>query len=542
MNKNQLYTPNKGDTGYKKNTPSTFPEIKDCPEALRTAYSICLNCGFPSAIFWGEELSIYYNHEYAVILGDKHPAAFGTPAAQVYPEIWDTLSLQLNAITTNLKTLKLIDTLILLERHGYQEECYFDYTLSPLFDNRGNAVGIFNIAIETTKQKLNQRRSELINLFISQQHFAQPLTSCIDGCGLILKDALEDIPFHLLYMKTNNEKYKLVSFSGISEPNHELNWPIEELIVSGSFKYIDNLANFFIEPVVNFHTEPCLEAAIVPLKHEHSSLSGFLVAGISPRKRFDQHYLEFIQTVSWHIGACFSTATSFDQFVELEEEKDNLLGVISHELRTPITSIKAYSQLALRNLNKGGDIGSEGLLKRMDVQIAKLNLIVSDMLDGTNFRAGRISYRKENFDFDEMVATTVTVFEENNKQTFLLDLNSLQNFVGDRQRLKQVVSNLISNALKYTKENSEIRIKTAIVDKELHFSIEDHGIGIKQEEKTKIFERFYRSVNIKQYTYPGIGLGLFIAKEIIKHFGGKIWVISNPGHGATFHFNIPIIR
>jgi signal transduction histidine kinase len=540
MNKKHPNTPDMGEIGHNKNIPSILPEIKDCPEALRTAYTICLNCGFPSAIFWGEELSLYYNHEYALILGNKHPASFGKPAAEVYPEIWESLSLQFIAVKENLKTLKLIDTLLLLDRHGYQEECYFDYTLSPLFDNRGNVVGIFNIAIETTNQKLGQRRSELISLFISQQHFAQPLNNCIDGCGNILKDALEDIPFHLLYMRTNNKQYKLVSSSGINQPHHDINWPIDELLVSGSFKHIDNLTDFFTEPIVNLFPEPCLEALIVPLKHEHSSLSGFLVAGLSPRKRFDKHYLEFIQNISWHVGACFSTATSFDQFVELEEEKDNLLGVISHELRTPITSIKAYSQLAVRNLKKEGESDSEVLLKRMDMQVAKLNLIVSDMLDGTNFRAGRISYRKEKFDFDEMVGDTIAVFKENNKHTIVLDLNIIQQFEGDKQRLKQVVSNLISNALKYAMGDSEIRVRTTIVDNELHFSIQDQGIGIKEEEKTKIFERFYRSVNVKQYTYPGIGLGLFIAKEIIKHFGGKIWVNSKPGNGATFHFTIPI--
>lgn len=520
--------------------PIPRPLDSDWPETLKTSYSICANCGFPSVIYWGEELSLYYNQEYAHILGDKHPDAFGKPVAEVYPEVWETLSLQLESVRVNREILKFSDTLFLLERHGYLEECYFDYTLSPLFDINGAVVGVFNFAIETTLRKLSQRRTDLISKFISQQHYAQSVTSCVDGCRLILEEALEDIPFHLLYIKSNNDNYKLVSSSGIKQPHQDINWPIDEVLRSGTYKHIENLSDFFADPIVNLHSEPCVEAVIVPLKHEYSSLSSYLVAGLSPRKRFCNIYLEFIQSVSWHMGACLSSATSFDQFVELEEEKDNLLAVISHELKTPMTSIIAYAQIVKRNLTNRGESLSDALLEHMEDQITKLSTIINDMVDGSNLRTGKIIYRKQEFSFDRMVKSTVSAFEKNNKQSILLDLNIDKEFLGDEQRLKQVVDNLISNALKYSAAESEIKIRTKIIDDQLNFCIQDNGIGIKPEDRDKIFEPFYRGVSVKQYTTPGIGLGLFIANEIIKFFGGKIWVDSQPGSQAKFSFTLPL--
>lgn len=523
-----------------QNLTGLLPRSVDWPDTLKTAYSISLNCGFPNAIYWGEKYLLLYNNEYSVILGDKHPAAFGKPVEEVYPEIWETLRPQLQSITINRQTANFGDTLFLLKRQGYLEECYFNYTLSPIFDANGHIVGIFNIALETTERRLALRRNETIKKIVEKQHFTLPLSECIHDCGIILQQATDDIPFYMTYIKSGKKHYKPVSASGIDPAIQGLHWPVDELIDSGTYQHIDDLSKVISQSIINSFREPCREAIIVPIQHDSCAVSGFLVCGLSPKRGFDQNYLNFIQSVGWHISACFSIATSFDQSRELEEEKENLLGVISHELKTPVTSIKGYTQIAVRELEKRGHSEAADLLRKMEKQIEKLGLIINDMMDGTNFKVGTVSFSEEKFDFDVMVKETVDIFRENTQQRISLNLNVQQSFKGDQRRLEQVVANLISNAIKYSPEDSEITITTNMVNQELMFSIQDEGIGIKPLELTKIFKRFYRAVNIKEYAYPGIGLGLFIVQQIVTHLGGKIWVDSTQDKGSTFHFSMPL--
>lgn len=523
---------------------SEITELNDpdiCSPALESALGICLSSGFPIAVYWGQNFTFFYNEEFTPILGDKHPKALGEDAKDVFAEIWDNLMQQLTTVFTQGTTIKMPDAPFLLNRHGYVEECYFDYTLSPIYNSQGKIEGIFNVVMETTNKVIGQRRDRLLNNLMQIESTVQPVEKCISNCKIILNENQQEIPFYLIYLKAKDNVYNLVASGGIAQIVDHQKWPIEDLIRSGHPVHLNSISDYLSEPIATFYPEPCCQAVIIPLKNTNAPISGYMVTGLSPRKKNDSEYLKFIKNIGSLIGSCLSSAFSFDEFLALEREKENLLGIVSHELKTPITSIKAYAQLVMRDLKKKGDVNNSQLMVKMAEQINKLNLVITDMLDGTNFNDGRIKFYNSEFSFDDLVLELLNeIPSPNNNNTIQIKLGGAGYYSGDRIRVSQVISNLLSNALKYSPDGGEILIETSKNNGNITFSITDQGIGINKDEQQKIFQRFYRSVNLKQYTYGGIGLGLFISGEIIKLMGGKLWCESEEGKGSIFHFTLPL--
>ncbi len=226
---------------------------------------------------------------------------------------------------------------------------------------------------------------------------------------------------------------------------------------------------------------------------------------------------------------------------ELERQKDEFLGIASHELKTPVTSIKAYGQALQTMFRRKGDIHASEQLGKMDAQINKLTNLIGDLLDVTKIQSGRLEFHETSFDFNTFVMEVTEELQhttENHKIT--LKLSKTKGVFGDRHRLGQVVTNLISNAIKYSPHSHNIVVKSESDAKNVTLCVQDFGIGIPKNKQDKIFEQFFRVSGPKQHTFPGLGLGLYISSEIIKRQGGKIWVNSNEGKGSTFCFNFPI--
>ncbi len=132
------------------------------PQSLRSALSICLESQFQIAIYWGTELSLVYNDSWSQILGEKHPWALGRPAREVWPEIWETIGPLFSHVLSTGQATRSKDALLAMHRRGFTEECYFDYTFSPIRDEAGQVGGIFNIVVETTFRVLEERRQRVL--------------------------------------------------------------------------------------------------------------------------------------------------------------------------------------------------------------------------------------------------------------------------------------------------------------------------------------------------------------------------------------------
>lgn len=239
----------------------------------------------------------------------------------------------------------------------------------------------------------------------------------------------------------------------------------------------------------------------------------------------------------------YGSNTDITDHKQLEQQKDNFLGVASHELKTPVTSIKAYTQVMEMMFRRAGDIKNADLLSKMDNQIDRLNTLIGDLLEVTKINTGRLEFKHLAFDFQEMAEEAIEDVQRTSlKHKIISALDFKRTITGDRERICQVITNLLTNAIKYSPDADQIFVCSEDLGRELKFSVKDLGIGIHPEEKDKIFGQFYRVSGSREHTFPGLGLGLYISAEIIKHLNGKIWVDSVEGKGSTFSFTLPAIE
>ena len=227
--------------------------------------------------------------------------------------------------------------------------------------------------------------------------------------------------------------------------------------------------------------------------------------------------------------------------LELVNRKDDFLSIASHELKTPVTSLKAYTQLLQMDAIENGDKKRESMLTKMDSQIDKLTSLITDLLDTSKMQNGKLIYNKTIFQLDELIKEIVEEIQVTNvSHKLIIEQNIPLQLYADRERISQVLSNLLSNATKYCPDCKNIIVKLEKKGELALCSVQDFGNGIVKTQQNKIFERFYRVTGNNLHTYPGLGLGLFIAKEIIERHSGKIWFESEVGKGSTFYFSLPI--
>ncbi|MBC7399022.1 MAG: PAS domain-containing sensor histidine kinase [Mucilaginibacter sp.] len=228
----------------------------------------------------------------------------------------------------------------------------------------------------------------------------------------------------------------------------------------------------------------------------------------------------------------------FEQVKELNAKKDEFIGLASHELKTPLTSISGYLQLL-------GNIVTEEKGKRFIaktiLQVKKLNTLVSDLLDVSSIEAGKLRYAVERFDIRQVIENVIELFAYGNcSHQITLDTNLAEIYIyGDANRVEQVLNNLLTNAIRYAPGSKQIIISLCVEEDQVKIGVRDFGVGIAPGKLEQIFSRFYR-VDEANPNISGLGIGLFLSQEIITRHHGKIWAESEPGVGSTFWFTLPL--
>lgn len=224
------------------------------------------------------------------------------------------------------------------------------------------------------------------------------------------------------------------------------------------------------------------------------------------------------------------------------EQKDEFISIASHELKTPVTSIKGYIQLLRYTFKEIDDSKIEEMLVKADSQITKLMSLISELLDVKKIETGQLKYHKEDFDLCQLVNGMVTELENfTDSHTLSFKTGSPCMVHADPNKIGQVVSNLLENAIKYSPANTPILVEVTAANGEACCTVQDFGMGIPADQLTKIFERFYRVDGKVENTFSGLGLGLYISAEIIKKHRGKLSVDSEYGKGSVFQFRLPLI-
>jgi two-component system phosphate regulon sensor histidine kinase PhoR len=235
------------------------------------------------------------------------------------------------------------------------------------------------------------------------------------------------------------------------------------------------------------------------------------------------------------------TATDIEDQKQEMERKDEFIGIASHELKTPLTSLKGYLQLIASYKKEDLPPIVKQYVTKASVSISKLQSLINDLLDVSKIKAGRLEYAIGDVNITDLMNLCV----ENARHvspayTFNIKVDSEYIVKGNQERLEQVLMNLINNAVKYSPVNKTVALTTHQMCNNVRVAVTDSGIGLSPDQKDKIFERFYR-VEDKQNMTSGLGMGLYISKEIINNHNGIIGVESEMGKGSTFYFELPLI-
>ena len=325
------------------------------PNNLRSAASIALNSGFPIAIYWGEDFNLLYNDSYSSILGNKHPWALGKPGHVAWAELWDGLINEFKSVLYNGESIRRPDALLLMQRYGYKEECYFDYTLSPIIGMDGKIGGVFNAVIETTYRVINERRTSIIQRLLQQLNSAKTREQSLQNCLALLTDASNDIPFFALYVvpEHDTDKVELEGASGITSHDAETAMFLyQQVIQSGTSAYIPNIDVYLRTPVMSSWGDTCREALVATITKGNAKVNGYIIMGVSPRKRLDADYRHFLESVALHVGTILNNGYSYEQrnALQREQQLNEELAATNEELNA-INDELAESQNKLAKLN-----------------------------------------------------------------------------------------------------------------------------------------------------------------------------------------------
>ncbi|EFH86186.1 PAS domain S-box protein [Ktedonobacter racemifer] len=285
----------------------------------------------------------------------------------------------------------------------------------------------------------------------------------------------------------------------------------------------------YLARTLEAHQELAAQQSLTPYEKEYVCKDGsrlpVLVGGIA----LEHHPRQAI---------CFVLDNSARK--ELEQRKDDFISMASHELRNPLTALALHTNLLHRQLARHGTLDQAPALSGMETQINKISRLVEELLDVSKMQAGRLEYREEMIDLDALLREIADTMQQTHPSHRILVGGAVRtSLLADRDRLGQVFINLLSNAIKYSPGAETVEMDLSASREMVTIRVQDHGLGIPREQCDKIFERFYRATGSRQRAIPGLGMGLYIVAEIVKHHGGSITVDSEVGKGSTFTVIFP---
>ena len=610
------------------------------PSALKQTVNMMLTTTFPVLICWGEDYIQLYNDAFRPIKGmTKHPQALGGSARDTYAEIWDTIGPMFAGVMQG-RAVGFPDFMVPLDRNGRLEDCYFDFSYSPIRDEQGQIGGILVICMETTakvmamqtaakaQQETASERDRLREFFMQapagicildgpelvfelvnplyQQLFpgrplrgkpvleavpeikGQPIWDVLQGVyhtgetfegkELLIPLArtdngpVEDRYFNFVYQARKNKAglvdgilvfvFEVTDMVGAQQALHQTNdqfrlaissanmgtWSADlstgQLTVSATGRKIHGLAadeQLSLEESILMVLPEYREQLTEVIRVAQEQLTSFEIEyQIRPRDGSPLKWLrstgKTYQDSNGQPAHITGTIMDITERKVYDQRKDEFLSIASHELKTPLTSIKAYNQL----MNRAADPKqlADFVTKSAD-HIRRLERLINDLLDVTKINAGKIVYAMEPFDFGQMIRPSVESIQHTAKQQLILESVAEVQYTGDHYRLEQVMNNFLSNAVKYSPGADKIIVKSIAVDNHILVSVQDFGIGIAKENLLNLFDRYYRVDNTSM-RFEGLGLGLFISSEILKRHKGSFWIESEVGKGSTFFFRLPL--
>ncbi len=539
--------------------------VSGWPQSLRTALSICLSSRYPICIIWGRDRLYLYNDAYTPILGAKHPWALGESYIKVWPEIWDSSIRPILETVERTGEASWCDNLLLvLQRRGFNEECYFSFSFAPTRIEDGSVGGVFTAITETTPQVVGERRLRMLRDLAAQSTRARTTRdACALACEVFAANA-QDASFALFHLAgPDGDSVQLVQQTGLpgdtaaAPPCGSLSdpaapWPLAEARRTGQPVVVTQLQSRFGALPGGPWPEPTHTAVVLPIARAgQCSPYGYLVAGISPRRALDEDYLSFLKLAASHVASAMANAEAYaeekrrsDALAEIDRAKTTFFSNVSHEFRTPLTLMLGPLE-DLLNRPEALPAAARSQLELTYRNSQRLLKLVNSLLDFSRLEAGRLQANYQPVDLGSLTAELAAVFRSTIEKAGLLyridcPPTTAQVFV-DRDLWEKIVFNLLSNAFKFTIAG-EVAVTVVETAAEVRLVVRDTGVGIPAAELPNVFRRFHRIGNPRSRTHEGTGIGLALSQELAKLHGGTIQVASELGVGTTFTVVLPTGR
>jgi signal transduction histidine kinase len=535
------------------------------PQSLRTSVSTCLNCSFPILIWWGPALVKLYNDAYRPILGAKHPRALGSAGEDVWPEIWHLIGPMLRRVMHQGEAAPAKDLLLPLRRHGYDEECYFSFSYSPIRDESGGVGGVFCPVIETTERVIGERRLHLLRAIAEYlTDLNTPAQACAAAMTCLRESGRHDFPFSAIYLIGDDPATaQLAGCAGFGPDGPACGetlrldgtldrtgaaTPFAAVVNSSETVMAENPSELLGALPVGPWSTPAERILLIPLGDGGARPAGLMLVGLNPHRPLDE-MRGFAELVAAQIAAAVAKARALveerrraEALAELDRAKTAFFSNISHEFRTPLTLMLGPLEEIQRKADSA-PVSEVRPLAEMAIRNAlRLQRLVNTLLDFSRIEAGRLHARYRPTDLARLTAELASSFHSALEQAglrYIVDCPPLsQPVYVDGDLWEKVVLNLLSNAFKFTL-HGEVRVELSEQPGAALLVVRDSGIGIAADQLPHIFDRFHRVEGTRGRSHEGTGIGLALVCDLVRLHGGEVTVASVPDQGSAFSVRIP---
>ncbi|WP_328976040.1 SpoIIE family protein phosphatase [Streptomyces canus] len=529
------------------------------PGPLVDTLRLMLTSDHGMALYWGAEFATLYNLGSTPIVGAKHPWALGRPYKEVFPEVWaHPVSSHFHYVTDTRKPLLVPDELLIMERHGFLEQCYFDSAFQPVLLDDGTAGGVLQILTETTGRVLGERRLRLLSETGTRTAGLPTPGEVARVVAEVAGSYPDEIPFLSLYLASEPGMQRPAASTGLrSAPETvslnaadgpEAAARLAQVVADGAPATLPAAA-FTGGSMAGQHAAasllPVEQALALPL-HSAGRVEGVLVVGVNPCFPPAGAYYDFLEVLASAVAGALSAALAHEEqrrraeaLAELDRAKTTFFANVSHEFRTPLTLLLGPLQQALADEDRPERREQLELAERGALRLLKQ---VNTLLDVARAEAGQTRPALEPVDLAGATAELAGVFRsafEAAGLTLEVDCPPLPKPVPlDREMWEKIILNLLSNALKFTFTGGA-QVQVAAAGDRARLTVTDTGTGIPADELPRLFERFHRVRGARSRSHEGSGLGLVLVKDLVEAHGGTVGVDSRLGQGTTLTVDLP---
>ncbi len=435
-----------------------------------------------------------------------------------------------------------------LIRGGKQETAYFTFNDTPLLKDK-KIIGVIDVAVEVTDQVVARQSVEVLNddlaaineemaasneeLAATNEELASTQTSLQQAMDKLMESELS------LRMATESADIGTWMIAG-STSEFRSSSRCKEI-----FGYPADAADSEMTYADVFQRIHEAYRAAVGQAADLSMKDGALFQTEYPITRLDDQKTRWVRSIGRanldHDGRLVTFSGVIIDITEQkqdEQRKNDFIGMVSHELKTPLTSLYGYIQMLQLKSKQASDVFAPAALEKAINQVKKMTAMVNGFLNLSRLESGKIIVNKTPFQLDDLVKEMIedaAVTQSSHQITFAPGEPVKVN--ADQDKISIVISNLLSNAIKYSPRSGKVEVVCEVKGNLVQVAVKDYGIGIRPQDIDKLFERYYR---VENHNISGFGIGLYLSSEIIKRHDGQIWVESEEGKGSTFYFELPV--